>query len=140
MGAFNKDDVVLIRYGSNTNKPLVKVTVVGTYDVDRWYGNDSSGLEWVFAKEDVVMRETTINNQIVSPVHYTSHPSGIEPIQITKYETFLRGNIIKYVMRAPYKGKELQDLEKAQQYLEWEIERVKNDQQPKDDNGAGERS
>ena len=58
------------------------------------------------------------------PKHY-AHPSGIEVIDITRYESFLRGNIIKYVLRAPYKGSELQDLQKAAQYLEWEIERVK---------------
>lgn len=61
---------------------------------------------------------------IKRPAHYTGHPSGIEPIQITKFETFLRGNIIKYVLRAPYKGNELEDLKKARQYLDWEIERV----------------
>ncbi len=62
---------------------------------------------------------------IHEPPHYAgAHPSGIEPIQITRYETFLRGNIIKYVMRAPYKGTELQDLKKARQYLVWEIERL----------------
>jgi hypothetical protein len=60
----------------------------------------------------------------VSPKHYY-HPSGIEAIQITKFETFLRGNILKYILRAPYKGEELSDLLKAQQYLAWEIERVK---------------
>lgn len=61
---------------------------------------------------------------VEQPEHYSTHPSGIEPIEITKYETFLRGNIIKYVMRAPYKGNELQDLKKARQYLDWEIERI----------------
>lgn len=60
--------------------------------------------------------------------HYRSHPSGIEAIEITQYETFLRGNIIKYVMRAPYKGSELEDLQKAAEYLQWEIERVKEEQ------------
>lgn len=60
--------------------------------------------------------------------HYKSHPSGIEAIEITQYESFLRGNIIKYIMRAPYKGTELEDLEKAAEYLQWEIERVKEDQ------------
>jgi len=60
--------------------------------------------------------------------HYKSHPSGIEAIEITQYESFLRGNIIKYVLRAPYKGAELEDLEKAAEYLQWEIERVKEDQ------------
>lgn len=60
--------------------------------------------------------------------HYKSHPSGIEAIEITQYESFLRGNILKYVLRAPYKGDELADLEKAAEYLQWEIERVKEDQ------------
>lgn len=65
---------------------------------------------------------------IKRPSHYAgAHPSGVEPIQITKHETFVRGNIIKYVMRAPYKGKELEDLLKAQQYLAWEIERVRDE-------------
>lgn len=56
--------------------------------------------------------------------HYRSHPSGIEAIEITQYESFLRGNILKYVLRAPYKGSELEDLKKAAEYLQWEIERV----------------
>lgn len=60
------------------------------------------------------------------PEHYNVHPSGIEPIQITAHETFFRGNIIKYVMRAPYKGHELEDLLKAQEYLRLEIEKVQN--------------
>ena len=64
------------------------------------------------------------DDPIKHPSHYTSHPSGIEPIEICAYETFYRGNIIKYVMRAPYKGTELQDLKKARQYLDWEISRV----------------
>lgn len=64
---------------------------------------------------------------IKRPPHYAgAHPSGIEPIQITKYESFLRGNILKYVFRAPYKGQELEDLYKARQYLDWEIERLEN--------------
>lgn len=58
------------------------------------------------------------------PSHYTSHPSGIEVIEITRHESFLRGNVLKYVLRAPHKGKELEDLRKAQAYLAWEIERV----------------
>ena len=67
-------------------------------------------------------KEDVVNN----PKHYL-HPSGIEAIEITRHESFLRGNIIKYVLRAPYKGTELQDLEKAAVYLEWEIERVKRE-------------
>lgn len=66
-----------------------------------------------------------INDPVNQPAHYRQHPSGIEVIQITEHETFLRGNILKYVLRAPYKGNELQDLEKAQWYLSRELDRVK---------------
>lgn len=67
-------------------------------------------------------------DKIKKPEHYNVHPSGIEIIQITKYETFFRGNILKYVIRAPYKGSELEDLEKAREYLDREIEFVKEKQ------------
>lgn len=67
----------------------------------------------------------TASDPVSHPSHY-QHPSGIEVIEITKHESFLRGNIVKYVLRAPFKGSELQDLKKAQQYLTWEIERVES--------------
>jgi hypothetical protein len=62
------------------------------------------------------------HDPVASPTHYRSHPSGIETIEITRHESFLRGNILKYVLRAPYKGNELQDMLKARAYLDWEIE------------------
>jgi hypothetical protein len=65
-----------------------------------------------------------MSDPIYKPKHYTSHPSGIEPITISRHESFLRGNVIKYVLRAPYKGAELEDLRKAKYYLEMEIERL----------------
>jgi hypothetical protein len=63
------------------------------------------------------------NDPVRKPAHYM-HPSGIEVIDITKHESFLRGNILKYILRAPYKGQELEDLLKAKMYLEWEIARI----------------
>jgi hypothetical protein len=67
---------------------------------------------------------------IDQPEHYTSHPSGIEVIEITKHETFLRGNVLKYVLRAPYKGREVEDLKKAMKYLQWELDRAQLAQEP----------
>lgn len=61
---------------------------------------------------------------VSAPSHYRSHPSGIETITITRHESFLRGNVLKYVLRAPYKGSEIEDLKKAAQYLQWEIDRA----------------
>ena len=42
---------------------------------------------------------------------------------------FNRGNIIKYIARAPNKGAELQDLEKAADYLKREIEYLREQQE-----------
>lgn len=59
------------------------------------------------------------------PSHYTSHPSGVECIQITEHFSFCIGNAIKYLWRADQKDG-IQDLEKASWYINREIERRKN--------------
>lgn len=55
------------------------------------------------------------------PPHYTSHPSGIECIEITRHMGFNLGNAFKYIWRADLKGQSIQDLEKAIFYLKDEI-------------------
>ena len=65
--------------------------------------------------------------KVKHPSHYTSHPSGIECIEITKHHNFAIGNAIKYLWRAGLKGDAILDLEKAKQYIEIEIERLKDD-------------
>ena len=59
------------------------------------------------------------------PSHYVQ---GIEPIDIIESWrlNFSLGNAIKYILRSPYKGKQIEDLEKAMWYLAREIERLKN--------------
>jgi hypothetical protein len=61
------------------------------------------------------------------PTHYTSDPSGIECIQITRHRTFNIGNAFKYLWRAGLKDEAatIQDLEKAIFYIKDEIERLK---------------
>ena len=56
-----------------------------------------------------------------NPEHYLSHPSGVETIEITEHMNFCLGNVIKYVLRAEYKGSKLEDLKKAAWYLNREI-------------------
>lgn len=60
------------------------------------------------------------------PPHYKQVP-GIECIQVTQHFNFNRGNVIKYVWRAGEKGNEIQDLQKARQYLDFEIARLEGD-------------
>lgn len=51
------------------------------------------------------------------PPHYTSHPSGIEVIEITRLLPADLANAVKYVCRFTGKGRPLQDLQKAAWYL-----------------------
>lgn len=68
------------------------------------------------------------NDPVNHPAHYTSHPSGIECIQITRWMNFNLGNAIKYIWRAGNKGNALEDLKKARWYLDDEIERREGQQ------------
>jgi len=65
------------------------------------------------------------------PDHYTKGGDTYEAINIIEAWglNFCLGNVIKYVLRAGYKNKQLQDLEKAKWYLEREIDRVKNNKE-----------
>jgi hypothetical protein len=65
----------------------------------------------------------TEHDPVNRPKHYTSHPSGIEVIDITEHMNFCLGNVVKYVLRAEHKGNTLEDLKKARWYLNREIDR-----------------
>lgn len=73
-----------------------------------------------------VNRDQKFNDPVNHPNHYTSHPSGVEVIQITEHMNFCLGNAIKYILRADHKGNQIQDLKKAVWYINREIERLEN--------------
>ena len=60
------------------------------------------------------------------PLHYTSDPSGVECLEITRHRNFNIGNAIKYLWRAGLKddSKTIEDLKKAVFYINDEIERL----------------
>lgn len=59
----------------------------------------------------------TVVDMVNHPPHYSSHPSGVECIEITRHLTFDYGNAFKYVFRAEFKnGRE--DYDKARWYLD----------------------
>lgn len=72
-----------------------------------------------------------MNDPVNNPAHYTSDPSGVECIEITRHRNFNIGNAIKYLWRAGLKGKatQIQDLEKAVWYIQDEIKRLGKEQQ-----------
>jgi hypothetical protein len=65
-------------------------------------------------------------DQVNHPVHYTSDPSGVEAIQITRHRNFNIGNAIKYLWRAGIKdeSRHIEDLKKAIFYIQDEINRL----------------
>ena len=65
-----------------------------------------------------------MSDTVNHPKHYTSHPSGVECIEITEHLNFCIGNAIKYLWRAGLKGEQVEDLRKARWYIDREIARV----------------
>lgn len=77
------------------------------------------------------MKHDSVNH----PQHYTSHPSGVECITITRHMSFNVGNAIKYLWRAGLKGGashpdanpnegHIEDLRKAAWYINDEIKKL----------------
>jgi len=67
-----------------------------------------------------------MTDMVNHPPHYTSHPSGVECIQITEHMNFNLGNAVKYIWRAGLKTDDpVRDLEKAEFYVRREIARLK---------------
>lgn len=72
-------------------------------------------------------------DMVAHPPHYTSHPSGVECIEITRHYEYSVGNAIKYLWRAGLKDdasldsveKQIQDLEKAKWYIDDKIAQLK---------------
>ena len=65
-----------------------------------------------------------MEDNVNHPKHYTTHPSGVECITITRHFNFNIGNAIKYLWRAGLKGNAIEDLKKAIWYIEDEIRRM----------------
>lgn len=64
-------------------------------------------------------------DMVNNPPHYTSHPSGVECIDVVEHMSFNLGNVVKYIWRAGLKGDDqLLDLRKARFYLDREITRL----------------
>lgn len=84
-------------------------------------------LDWIaefygILDDGLTLEESHVPDAVKHPAHYTSHPSGIEVIEITRHMGFCLGNVVKYVLRADLKNDAIEDLRKAIQYLEFEIE------------------
>ena len=84
--------------------------------------------------DDGICGECNIPKQydnVSKPSHY-NHSGGIECIEYIKqvlgkegFIAYCRGNVMKYNHRAFYKGNPTEDMAKAEQYLKWANETLK---------------
>ena len=70
---------------------------------------------------------------INNPKHY-SYLKKVNPIDVTEQFNFCKGNALKYIMRAQFKGAEEEDLRKAIFYIKREISNLKKYGKKKNDN------
>ena len=73
-------------------------------------------------REDMINKAEAVNH----PEHYGGSDSTYESIKVIEaWELgFCLGNVVKYISRAGKKGNKLEDLKKAQWYLNREIEKL----------------
>jgi hypothetical protein len=69
------------------------------------------------SKEKLIMTHDNVNH----PAHYKA--GGIETIDFIEAKSlnYNLGNVVKYITRADYKGNKIEDLKKAQWYLNREV-------------------
>jgi hypothetical protein len=83
--------------------------------------------EFLLAKADLSFAQEVAsreNDAVNHPAHYTWLPGGLEVIDITKNFGFVRGNALKYLFRADFKGRTVEDLKKARWYVDYEIKQL----------------
>lgn len=100
--------------------------------------NSLTYAEWLESKKNNMEnkdKQTLKQDNVNHPKHYTSHPSGVECIDITRHYCFSIGNAIKYLWRAGLKKeegledkqKEIEDLEKSIWYIKDRIKQLKTE-------------
>lgn len=123
-----------IRFTGNLNDPIIVAKIllflsenysklsISKKDFDDKY---TKFLAWYLRREkpEIKSTEETQKKDIINhPEHYTKGGIEVREFIDSWHLDFNSGNVIKYVVRAPYKGTELQDLKKAQNYLNHLIE------------------
>ena len=79
-----------------------------------------------FVSDDSSTSIKVSHNPVSNPSHYTSGRKYEPRKVIEDWDlSFHLGNVVKYISRAGRKDNAIEDLEKAQQYLNWEIDRLK---------------
>ena len=95
------------------------------HDAGAWYRLSTAEQLHFKATHEKPGTSTPTYPYVPEVAHYTCHPSGVEPKDISCHHTYNVGTCITYCMRSPYKHESpLEDLIKARDHLNFEIERL----------------
>ena len=134
MNEEQKCDECKYEHNSASDEPCVSCSVLTNHLTNHFEPKEHSSNCTISAKEcnkafnnEDYGYEKISNDEIDMVNHPPHYQHGIEPIEFIESHNlnFNLGSAVKYIARAPYKGKELEDLKKAKWYLEREIK--KND-------------
>lgn len=138
MSKFNVGDTVRRISGGSGQLPDGEVAKVDAVRRSEISISTRPGAWWVDQYFELVERAPigdpggSPRDDVNHPKHYTSDPSGVECIQITRHRNFNIGNAFKYIWRLGLKEsagkttkeKTLQDIDKAIWYLQDERKRI----------------
>jgi hypothetical protein len=91
-------------------------------DLGQYQSEGTEVADWRVKASRAALDEL-LGDPVTHPPHYTSHPSGVECLTITRHMNFNLGNAIKYIWRADLKRDAIEDLRKAAFYIADEIKR-----------------
>jgi hypothetical protein len=111
----------------STTAPNAQMSLVLFSDPPKKRGRPTKVLSKISPREEVVDKLAHMN-KVLGKQDMVNHPShykvgGIETIDFieAKSLSYNLGNVVKYLTRADHKGNKLEDLKKAQWYLNREI-------------------
>ena len=96
----------------------------GGNQIDDCLPGDSISLEQLAKNAGVDMRDVDEVDVVNHPPHYNFGTFEVLDVIEDWDVSYMLGNVIKYVARSPHKGNPIEDLRKAQFYLNREIERL----------------
>lgn len=119
----------------NRSRRLLGLSPISSVIVHNW-GEEKVPPSHYTIMPDGSIKDNTIGSNMTKhanstsavehPAHYNQYP--VEVIDLVEEMSFNGGNAVKYITRAPFKGKELEDLDKALYYIKKEIKRIKRKQ------------
>jgi hypothetical protein len=122
-------------HGLDGKAPISGEAKVLDRDGDAYSTSNAEDLIWLHANEcwDIMAYQVSggdedfkevvpdTDDAVNNPKHYTSHPSGVECLDVTRHFSFNLGNAMKYIWRCDLKKDAIEDLRKAIFYLNDEI-------------------